>query len=170
MLEMRKSVKNLLVLGLIFVVVSLIPNNQIHGSGDVYPGEYTIFQFQCVDDPYIGFKVNHLLVPVTHGPINGSLYIITLEDAKRFVEGEPLENITKFLEISNENGYYGIVDLPAPGIYSALVTTSDSRGVHFSFNVNAPIPHLSILSIGIIIIGLGVFLNFYKRLIGSLKR
>ena len=169
-MEMKKSAKNLLVLGLIFVVISLMPNNQIHGGGDVYPGEYTIFQFQCVDDPYIDFDVERLLISEPHGVINGSLYVITLEDARRFVEGEPLETITKFLEISNESGYYGIVDLPAPGIYSALVTTSDSRGVHFSFNVNAPIPHLSTLSIGIIIISLSVFLNFYKRLIASLKR
>ncbi|MGY5881954.1 MAG: hypothetical protein RTV31_17035 [Candidatus Thorarchaeota archaeon] len=153
--------KALSLLGLVLILISMIPGYNFDGSGELYPGEYTLHPFQCVDAPYIDFDVDRLLSPVPYNHTDASLYILSLGDCQKFVEGSSLETLIVYFQAINVSECYTVPDLPTPGYYVILVTTTDARGIGYTLHVYRPIPHLSIIISGVLVLSLGLVLHYH---------
>jgi len=157
-----RAPKTLALLGLVIILISLIPGYNIDGSGELYPGEYNLHPFQCVDAPYIGFNVDHLLTHVRYNHTDASVYILSLDESQRFINGTELDDLNIYFQAINVSECYTIPDIPAPGYYVILITTNDARGIGYTLHVYRPIPHLSILITGVLVLSIGIIMQYYS--------
>ncbi|MFO7837093.1 MAG: hypothetical protein R6V83_10570 [Candidatus Thorarchaeota archaeon] len=143
---------SILVLGVVLLVISFLPCSLVYNLGSVEEGSYVGYPFQCVTNPHIAIDVRF------ENTI--SFYIVSLEDSFRFIDGEPLENLTMLFSIEDIRKYSGTPELGAPGQYVIFITTSNLEGLtSYTLSVSVNLPHLWIFTIGLTFLALGVLVH-----------
>ncbi len=141
-----------LVLGIVLLVISFLPCSLVYNLGSVEEGSHIGYPLQCVTNPHIAINVRF------ENTI--SFYIVSLEDSFRFIDGEPLENLTMLFSLEDIREYSGTPELGAPGQYVLFITTSNLEGVtSYTLSVSMNLPHLWIFTIGLTFLALGVLVH-----------
>ncbi|MBY8997820.1 MAG: hypothetical protein KGD60_08805 [Candidatus Thorarchaeota archaeon] len=145
--------ETLLVLGMVLLVISFIPSTLVSDVGDVEEGSYFGYLFQGETNPYITIEVWH--------DRNISFFIVSLEDSFRFIDGEPIEDLTILFSLENINEYSGIPDLGAPGKYFIFITTG-SDIVLYTLVISRSLPHFWVLMSGLVILSLDLSIHLFQ--------
>lgn len=149
--------ETLLVLGIVLIVISFIPGPLVSEFADIEEGTHHGYLFQCVTSPHITVEVRHSSFV--------SVFILSLEDSFRLIDGEPIENITVIFSLVNISEYSGTPDLGAPGQYVIFITTLvQSNIVFYSVFISRSLPHFWVLMSGVFIFSLDVFVYLFQLL------
>jgi hypothetical protein len=97
-----------------------------------------------------------------------SLYIMTIEESSRLIEGTPIENVSTVFSLVNISEYSGLVGLGTPGLFVLFVTTfnqsesaMENEYLDFELFVTRRVPHYSVLSAGLIFFALALIVRYF---------
>jgi hypothetical protein len=158
--------KNLVVLGIVLLVISFTPGSLLSVSGNVEEGSYCLYHFQCVADPQI-------VIEPTRYEIIVSFFIVSLEDSFRFIDGEPMENLTILFGLENISEYHGTLSLDAPGQYVIFITTAaQGTVIPFRLSISRSLPNFWVFlsSICILLVGIVAYLHPHLKARISIKQ
>lgn len=154
---------SLLTLSILLFMISFIPSTILseHGTIIYETSAYHGYPIQCPENP-------HLFVDVRNDKLV-SLYIMTIEESARLIEGIPIENITITFSLVNISEYSGSATLGDPGFYFLFITTfnqSDSSieydFLDYDLRVSRSIPYFWPLITGLIFLVLAITIQSYQ--------
>ncbi len=169
MIKLR-LMKSILVFGIVLSLISFLPDLVLEDSPSVYEDTYNVYVVQFTNSPHLRVRVGTDRVGYDK---TISLYILTLEEGHRFIEGEPFEDITRVFAVENISEYSDIVPIDTPGMYVILVTTynsTSSSSAWADFSFSRSVPNLWVLGSGLLFVTLGFFMYLRKYQISNKRR
>jgi hypothetical protein len=153
-MKINRYSKTALVLGITFVVLSLITFPTISDVTAVPSGSFR----------GIVFRANaNLLIKVKAEVNNVSLrlLVLNLNNTLKFIDDPNATDISVVNEAVFENEFSDTVQIPSPGVYSLFVTENDGKqSTEVFFNVQSAFPHTDLMLIGIFFLIVSVVAAF----------
>jgi hypothetical protein len=143
--------KSLIVIGIVFFLISIIPDNIVSNDDAMDGGYYYGHVVQTTGSITIHFDNTPL------GNRSFNLFIVIYDDALRAFEEGSLENSTILFKLENLEEYTGVVTLSA-GTYVVFITPSDSeaKDARFHINISRTTPHPRVLFLALVMIGIPI--------------
>lgn len=157
--------KFLLIVGLTFLMVSLIPTTGYGPGTTVDYGTYEGHVFSAagnVDMDVYTYTTNGLC-----------FYVLTYDDLLVALKDASLENTHPLVAMEGVSNFSLVVEIPVPGLYAFLATPYRNETVFFDVEFSQPLPHTGLLFTGmflaasgltvLLVIHLSVRIGHYSR-------
>ncbi len=99
-----------------------------------------------------------------------SMYILDWSDTLNFMQSRALDNCSPIVEYHNITSFNGMIDVPAPGVYSLIIESTSNETIYLDIDMYRVFPQGTIFIPGLSITILGSLLFLLHRVYSAKKK
>jgi len=147
----------LILIGLSIVALAAFPPRAgMGGGGPLEPGGYQggLYMFTSSINVTIDVRDNLTI----------SLYLLDWDDTLTLLQTSSLDHTNPHIAYHNITSFSGIIEVPAPGIYSLVADSTHNETVFLDIDMYPILPLTHMLAPGLVLICLGVSIIVLRRM------
>jgi len=162
-MELKRLSTLLLSIGISIMLVSITPINVgMGGGGPLDPGgvQGCLLVFTGPIAVTVAVRDNYSIW----------MYVLDWDDTLNFMQSRVLDNCSPTVEYHNITSFNGMIDVPAPGVYSLIIESTSNETIYLDIDMYHVFPQGNIFIPGLLIAILGSSLFLLHRVYLTKKK